>query len=179
MIGDINNILDFLIEEAKKHPPTTLEKDEWLCKEGDLCEGIFLITKGSVVVNKQGHWIRFLVAGDIAGVTAINDGFANVNIKALEPTTIICFKKDFLHEKMRENHLLRFSLIQLMCQELEIIDKQLQLVTFKDAYKKVALMLLALEEVFDTQAQVENAIDFDYKKMAQWNSISIRLFKQT
>jgi CRP-like cAMP-binding protein len=177
MFGNIQDIVNFLKAEAPAAPLQHFEAGEHLCQEGEACLGMHLIEEGLVVLQKQERWLKFLKTGDLLGITCLNDHLHSASAKALEAVSARFFPKDWLYKQLQEQPGLHLSLMTLMCQELNFIDRQISIVSSKDSSKKVGNLLLSLHQAWQHSHQ-EKAMLIDDEKVARWNGISTRLLKQ-
>lgn len=177
MFGNIQDIVNFLKAEAPAAPLQHFQAGEYLCEEGENCLGIWLIEEGLVVLQKQERWLKFLKNKDLIGITCLNDSQHSASAKALGDVSLRFFSKEWLRGQLQEKPQLHFSLMALMCQELNLIDRQIAIINSKDNSKKVGNLLVSLHQAWKHSHQ-EEAIIIDDEKVAQWNGISIRLLKQ-
>ncbi len=177
MFGNIQDIVDFLKVQATTVPLRHFEAGEQLCQEGEACLGLYLIEEGLVVLQKQERWLRFLKNGNLLGITCLNNDSHSASAKALEVVSTRFFTKEWLYGHLQEKPQLHLSLMMLMCQELNFIDRQISIVSSKDNSKKVGNLLLSLHQAWKHSHQ-EKAILIDDEKVARWNGISTRLLKQ-
>lgn len=108
----------------------TIKKGEYLFKEGDKADYMYMIQKGTVEVNKaSGETIRkFKELGEnefVGEMAIINSAPRSANAVALEDCELIRMDKESFENTIRNNHQFAITIIRFLSERLRETDQSL------------------------------------------------------
>jgi CRP-like cAMP-binding protein len=123
-----DDALEFLLAQARN---VEFRKDEFLFRENDPANSMFVLEAGRVAVFKSWHkremLLRHLGVGDCVGEMALMDLYPrSASVRAVEPTSAIELSSADLH-RLYEHDVEQFALIQMnigreVCRRLRVMD---------------------------------------------------------
>ena len=149
-----------------------VKQGEYLFKEGDEADYMYLIHKGKVLINKMvkavEEKIQVLEEGEFVGEMAIIDSMPrSANAVALEDCELIKMNKDSFENNIRNNPQMSFTFIQTLSKRIrdtnelvsELADKTRMLSFFNEIMKELLIsgkrdskgsyILLKMNEIID------------------------------
>jgi CRP/FNR family transcriptional regulator len=135
------------------------KKGELIFKEGDVMEGMFFITKGTVKVHKK--WgadkeliVRFAKEGDILGHRGLGDDtYYPVSGTALEPVAVCFVDLDFFLATLRMNQAFLFQLMMFFAEELKVSEKNMRDLAHMQVKGRIAQALLTIKDKFGVDSE--------------------------
>jgi CRP/FNR family transcriptional regulator len=149
-------------------------KSTVIFKEGNLVEGIYFISAGSVKVHKQ--WgeqrelvVRFAKAGDVLG----HRGFGGsqlfpVSATCLEDSKVCYIPNNFLEATLQTNPVFTYRLMQEYANELQKAEKRMHDLALMEVKGRVALALLEIANLFGTDSEQYISIPISRQDIASY-----------
>ena len=128
--------------------PRLLEKGDYLFREGDRCDGFYVIQSGAINVHrvnalgKEQVIAVFRTAQSFAEAAMVGDGRYPANARATEPSTVFWVPKSDFLELLRNQPELALRMLASMSQHLRGIVSLLDDLKLKDVESRLAHWLL-------------------------------------
>lgn len=126
----------------------TLDKNEYLFREGDPAGGFYIVQRGSVNVHRvnaagKEQIIHVFRAGEsFAEVALASDKGYPADARALEPTQVLLVQKDGILALLRRQPELALRILGSMSTHLRVLVGQLEDLTLKDVETRLANWLV-------------------------------------
>src|ERR1700748_3063836 len=130
------------------------KKGEVIFREGDLVEGIYFVTSGTVKVHKK--WgtekeliLRFARKGDIFGHRGLGqETDYPISATAIEPVSACFIDLDFFKASLKVNQEFMYGLLLFFADELQESERKMRNLAHMQVKGRLAQALLALQEKF-------------------------------
>lgn len=150
-LGDYKNIAN--IDELKNYfcdfgSLKVLRKGEVIYREGEFCNNVFLVYKGSVKSSKIDEFGKELIvnihkADEFFGFSAlIENAHYYESASAMEKTEVFFVTKSKLQKIVEHNHKLSFDILQLISENLIEVKEQLLQMAYGSMRRKTASTIL-------------------------------------
>ena len=137
--------------------PVDVQPQEYIFKEGDEAECLYIITSGEIQIEKEfkdqrRKVLAILSKGDFFGEMAIiTNGFRCASAVSVKETHLICLEKIPFLNCLRENGALCFEILQQTCLRLETADTEIENLSFQNLPGRIASKILDLGRQFGVQ----------------------------
>ena len=133
---------------------TDFESGEFICREGDEGDQMYIVQKGRVRVSKQiggrDHELAEIGPGEFFGEMAIvNNVKRTASIQAIEKTELLHFNREGFLSMINKNPMIALNIIDRQCRRLQDLHLQIQHFAKRDARRLVALNLLLAYDIMD------------------------------
>ncbi len=139
--ADLKAITDFTIVKS-------LEKDDYLFREGDPAHGFYIVQKGAINVHRvnpagKEQVIRIFRAGEsFAEVTLATASGYPADARAVEASQVLLVQKDGFLAVLKHQPELALRMLAAMSMHLRVLVGQLEDLTLKDVETRLANWLL-------------------------------------
>jgi len=133
--------------------------------EGDTAEAVYFVKKGRVKIYKVGHdgkehIISILSEGEIFAESCLFGlNRYPASAQAYEDTDVLFIKREDFEELLEENPKIAIEIIKAMGKRLQMVSKKIENLALRDAYGKVAMLLLDI--LLKEHINVYNGIEID------------------
>ena len=163
------------LEEISFHP-RSYKKGEILARQGDVCNRLVILTKGSVRGEMIDYSGRLIKVEDIAAPRAIAPLFLfgeenryPVEVTANEPTEVIEIPKTSVLELFRKNEQFLENYMNLSANYARTLSDKLFFMSFKTIRQKIASYLLRL---YKQQQQLHITLDRSQQELSDYFGVS-------
>jgi CRP/FNR family cyclic AMP-dependent transcriptional regulator len=131
-----------------KYFGVTIRRGEFIFREGDPAEVMYMIHKGKVQISKGigsfDEKIRILGEGEFIGEMAvINSMPRSANAVAMEDCVLIRMDRESFNETIRKNHDFSVSVIQLLSERLRETDELLMIYAGQERQQRLYTEILS------------------------------------
>ena len=163
------------LEEISFHT-SSYKKGEILARQGDVCNRLVILTKGSVRGEMIDYSGRLIKVEDIAAPRAIAPLFLfgeenryPVEVTANEPTEVIEIPKTSVLELFRKNEQFLENYMNLSANYARTLSDKLFFMSFKTIRQKIASYLLRL---YKQQQQLHITLDRSQQELSDYFGVS-------
>lgn len=163
------------LEEVSFHT-CTYKKGEILARQGEICNRLIILTKGSVRGEMIDYSGRLIKVEDIAAPRAIAPlflfGEANrypVEVTANEPTEVIEISKSSVLDLFRKNEVFLENYMNLSANYARTLSDKLFFMSFKTIRQKIASYLLRLQ---NQQQKLQITLDRSQQELSDYFGVS-------
>ena len=163
------------LEEIRFHT-RSYKKGEILARQGDVCNRLVILTKGSVRGEMIDYSGRLIKVEDIAAPRAIAPLFLfgeenryPVEVTANEPTEVIEIPKTSVLELFRKNEQFLENYMNLSANYARTLSDKLFFMSFKTIRQKIASYLLRL---YKQQQQLHITLDRSQQELSDYFGVS-------
>lgn len=163
------------LEEISFHT-RSYKKEEILARQGDVCNRLVILTKGSVRGEMIDYSGRLIKVEDIAAPRAIAPLFLfgeenryPVEVTANEPTEVIEIPKTSVLELFRKNEQFLENYMNLSANYARTLSDKLFFMSFKTIRQKIASYLLRL---YKQQQQLHITLDRSQQELSDYFGVS-------
>ena len=163
------------LEEISFHP-RSYKKGKILARQGDVCNRLVILTKGSVRGEMIDYSGRLIKVEDIAAPRAIAPLFLfgeenryPVEVTANEPTEVIEIPKTSVLELFRKNEQFLENYMNLSANYARTLSDKLFFMSFKTIRQKIASYLLRL---YKQQQQLHITLDRSQQELSDYFGVS-------
>ena len=163
------------MEEISFHT-SSYKKGEILARQGDVCNRLVILTKGSVRGEMIDYSGRLIKVEDIAAPRAIAPLFLfgeenryPVEVTANEPTEVIEIPKTSVLELFRKNEQFLENYMNLSANYARTLSDKLFFMSFKTIRQKIASYLLRL---YKQQQQLHITLDRSQQELSDYFGVS-------
>jgi CRP-like cAMP-binding protein len=131
------------------------KKGEFIFREGDRSETLFIIRKGLIKLSKvseegKEQIIRLLFQGDFFGQFALLQNESHyANAEALEETIVCSIEKQPFVNALERNPTMAFHFIHALNKRLFLADEWMSLISLMDVEQRLARVILLFYEKLD------------------------------
>ena len=162
--------------EEISFPPRSYRKGEILARQGDVCNRLVILTKGSVRGEMIDYSGRLIKVEDIAAPRALAPLFLfgeenrfPVEVTANEPTEVIEIPKASVLELFRRNEQFLENYMNLSANYARTLSDKLFFMSFKTIRQKIASYLLRL---YKQQQQLQITLDRSQQELSDYFGVS-------
>lgn len=160
--------------------PVLYRKGEILARQGDVCNRLVILTKGSVRGEMIDYSGRLIKVEDIAAPRALAPLFLfgeenrfPVEVTANEPTEVIEIPKASVLELFRRNEQFLENYMNLSANYARTLSDKLFFMSFKTIRQKIASYLLRL---YKQQQQLQITLDRSQQELSDYFGVSVLLW---
>lgn len=168
-----NLILAYMgIIETNKLPSETLDKGDFIFKQGDPINAVFFVAEGTIFVMKENLVLWSVGMNQIVGISSFMSTTTEYSFsaKASSNTKIYRIPLDIMNKELRENQVFSQLMIKELCKRIDHINEKTR--RFLDASSRNRLIDLIIE-----QAKLSNNsyIPFKINELSELVGVSARL----